>query len=67
MTHLILLRCACRIIPNQQPVALAKKLTSTYAVWFGKPETGIPIPVEQIKAVIEFAARSLDNAPSIAL
>lgn len=28
------------------------ELGDTYAVWFGNPETGIPIPVEQIKPVI---------------
>ena len=25
----------------------------TYAVWLGNPETGMPIPAEQIKAVIK--------------
>ena len=27
----------------------------TYAVWFGKPETGIPIPVEQTSPVMKMS------------
>lgn len=37
-------------IPRQKGEARAKG-GKTYAVWFGKPETGMPIPVEQIKPV----------------
>ena len=36
---------------------------STYAVWFGKPDTGMPIPVEQIKAVRNIIV--LTGAPGI--
>ena len=48
----VLLRCAGdnAHIPRQNGEARARG-RKTYAVWFGNPETGMPIPVEQIRPV----------------
>ena len=41
----------CKAVENGQTLDRYVYMSKTYAVWFGKPDTGMPIPVEQINAV----------------
>lgn len=59
LADIILLRRPAAIAIYHRLIKYARRdeWSSAYAVWFGNPETGIPIPVEQSRPVKKISNR----------